>query len=797
MQAESGWSILCNYLLYEFHGKLSRIKQLATYEPFATKLVEAIWHFYTAERMYLLKTLRFILENYNNPQYTDIFSDYMKRVTWKFLWSNVISQIDTLISEINNSTSNNTIDLTVWFERNYQEQLEVALIAIAGIEFSNFTADDFIALLRVFMKNDFGRAAFQASTITYDREEFDQLCCAEVGAFLVFLDNCWCNEKFWLQQKQELDTLISLAVNSKGYNLIMFSWATLQADLCLNDGNEYVTRYSKKFDNLLSSDVMLQLYNFTCRVRKFDCKPGRTMLKGVYSLMEQLCNIFNTNGFISLHHGTCEVMYELLQDDEICATFLLDVSQPIHRLLEFSFKLFPFDFKGLTLFMTALIEKGYDDVVVNKLKNLNTYAEEYFGILRDDSNIVLRTDYFPVERSQHVLIPKGTAAIVHAKFKKTLLLYQIKYEYYAVLLAQLDVLTVDITENQSVNPEIFEKLLLGCKLIAKILGSGLLDLNDMKYFFRQFTRAYHLFSQGQFRNLAMMDMFLQAVEGAMFSKIKDENKFWPSDYLPKLYSKSVEDVLKHSDVLTRSVLMDLLELEEQNESHALLITYISFIAKALKKGIFHKEVQVPGIVYLITHVFPKHKDYKYSDPLDCYSITNMILEIVWEIIKKDERKIDNKEERFLFKLCLEAFLTDSYVLKGYYELFKVTLFIAQKHLEKAINWEINENIIINKYITLTLQTFLLLIKYNRYQKNHLNCNTTLFEQVILHAPLDRLNTVKIVTAFVDYSFDNEVQKLALRILENMALVSMNQIFYFNKTFYIFRTHHIQCLDPWI
>lgn len=81
------------------------------YEPFATRLVEAIWHFYTSERMYVLKTLRFVLENYTNPEYAPIFANYMKRVTWQFLWGSVIGQIESLISEIGHTTTETTIGM--------------------------------------------------------------------------------------------------------------------------------------------------------------------------------------------------------------------------------------------------------------------------------------------------------------------------------------------------------------------------------------------------------------------------------------------------------------------------------------------------------------------------------------------------------------------------------------------------------------------------------------------------------------------------------------------------------------
>lgn len=795
MQAQSAWSILCNYLLYEFHGKLSRVKHLATYEPFATKFIEAMWNFYTADRMYLLKTLRFVLENYNNSQYAEVYADYMKRVTWPFLWGNVIGQLNTLVTEINPSTIKNTIDLTAWLERNAHEQLEVALIALAGIDFSNFTVDDFVPLLTIFMRNDFCRIPTLAAATTFNTASYDQLWCVEVGAFLTFLDNCWNNLSFWISKNDELDKIISNATNCKGHDLLMFCWATLQADLCANQGTEYPIRYSKTFDNLLGSGIMMRLQKFSNRIRKFNCKPGRLIMKGIYSLIERLCGLFNEDGIISLRTGVCEVMYELLQDTELCATFLLDVESPIYRLLEFSLKFFPYDFKSMSLLMLALIEKGNNEIVSHTLKNLKIYTEDYSGSLTHDSTIFLRTDYFPVENSQYICIPKGTAVRVYAKFNKTLLLYELDYKYYAVVLSLLDVLTAQINVHRSYKQETFDNLLLSYKLVAAVLQNQLIDVGAMKNFLRKLSHIYQLFSQGEFQNLAIMSVFLQSVEGAMFSKIKEEDKFWPSDFLPLLNRMEIDKNFMHSGQFLRSVLLDLIEREEQTDSHELLLTYIQFIRTTTKKRAFYKEIQLPGIVYLVTHIFPKHKDFKYEKQLDCYNITNRILELVWDIIKKDHRTIDNEDERFLFNFCLESFLSDSFVLKGYVELFKVTSFIAQKFLEKEISWEGKQNVIINKCVTLTLQIFLMLIKYNRYRKKKQISTTSLFEEVILHAPLDRLNIVKIITAFVDYAFDIEVQKLALRVLQNMALVrnsvSQDSCIFLTPVLF-FKTRKISC-----
>lgn len=773
LQAQSCWSILCNYLLYEFHGRLSHIKYLTMYEPFATKLVDSIWHFYASERMFVLKTLRYILENYNDVEYADIFAKYMKRVTWPFLWGSVIGQMETLVAEINVNTSDNTIDRAIWIERNYQEQLEVALIAIAGIGFSNFKVDDFMPLFRVYMKNDFGR-----TNPTQPFRDFDPLCCAQIGAFLVFLDNCWANRAYWLDKKTELDELVSATTNCRGSDLIIFSWALLQAELCANEGREYIAHYSKQFDSLFAEGVLYNLKKFTRNVRKFACKPGVMIMKAIFGLMDELNEIFNENGFVSLNPGTCEVVHELLMDAGICLRYLYSSRTRLFKdCIRFAWLFFPYDFESATLLMLALTEQGYGyNVAGSELEGLKTYAEEYVGLLNNDLNIVMRTDYYPIENSNYMCIPAETKADIYSKFNKTILLYNTKYTYYTVVLALMDAFLVEFAETETYDDEDFEKVFLGAKLIAKLIQYNWVDVNDLKVYLRKFKRLFQLFSYREIFNFALIDIFLQTVEGALFSNIDEKMVFWPPDFLPILDRRGEMNDPWGREVFLPSKLLEMIEAEEHNEAHAVLITYISFVARAYNKKVLAKEIQLPGIVFLVKYIFPKLKCYKYADTTDYYKITNMILDLVWDIVKQDHKNITDPEERFLFNFCLDAFLTDSYVLKGYCALFKTTLFAAQKSFEKEICWERNKQLPINKHVTLTLKTLLLFIKHNRYRKTYKSAESSAFEQIVLCAALERLNIVKFVTAFVGYVFDNEVQILALQILQNLAVDKLYPMF---------------------
>lgn len=760
LQAQSCWSVLCNYLLYEFHGKLSQIKYMTLYEPYATKLVEKIWHFYTSERMFVLKALRFILENYHNNDYSDILANYMKRVTWPFLWGSVIGQMETLIAEINVNNSSNTIDKAIWVERNYQEQLEVALIAICAIEFSNFTVDDFIPLFRVYMKNDFGR-----TPETREAKEFDQLHCAEIAAFLVFVDNCWSNHSYWLNKKKELDELVNSATNCRGHDLVMFGWVMLQANLRANDCNEYITYYSKKFDTLYYGGVLKKFKDLTFNVRRFKCKPGKSMMKALYSLMDQLNTTFNEDGFISLNPDACEVLYELLRDENICFRYLFSTTSTlITDFIKYAWWFFPYDFKSATMLMSALTEQGYGGTVVNELNGLKTYAEEYMGVLKEDSNMVVHEDCYPIANSTLMRIPAQTKITVYSKFKKTLVLYHTNYTYPNLIVALMDALLTKLSENDGYEVEDVEKVFLGVKLLAMLIQNNLLDVKDMGTFLRKLNRLCLLFNRRSY-NFALIDCFLQTVEGALFSNIDEKMVFWPADFLPKL-DKTTNEFLP-------SKLVGMIEAEEQEIHHAVLITYMSLVARAYCKDVFRTEIQLPGFVFLVKHIFPRLKIYKYAEIGHYYKISNLIMGLVWDVIKQDR---NNPKDPFLFNFCMDTFLKDSSVLKGYRELFKTTLHVAQKSLEKESCWEGYEQLPINEFLRLTLQTLLAFIKHNTYRKAHKQAEDLRFDQIILCAPLDRLNIVKYITAFVGYSYDSHIQDLALQILQKLAVNQFYPIF---------------------
>lgn len=179
--------------MYEYYGKISDIKELSKYESGAIRLIENIWNFYTTERMFLLKTIRHVLNQYFDEKsvYHGVFLKYINKMTMGKIQENLLNQMEYLINEINISHAGNCINMKDWLDRNNREQLEVVLSIILTMQSNNFTMRDYIRMLELFVKHDFASSPSYIQNVCIQSPSFRNVNSAELGAFLVGLEKCW------------------------------------------------------------------------------------------------------------------------------------------------------------------------------------------------------------------------------------------------------------------------------------------------------------------------------------------------------------------------------------------------------------------------------------------------------------------------------------------------------------------------------------------------------------------------------------------------------------------------------
>lgn len=179
--------------MYEYYGKISDIEELARYETNAVRLIENIWTFYTSERMFLLKTMRFILEHYKDRSNTffEAYAEYVRNITMANLRKGLLDELKYLIEEINANDASNCINMKEWIDRNNREQLETVFSIVICMSCEEFSVEDFVYMLQLFIKHDFANSPSYIKNVCVDDPTFQNVNSAELGAFLVGLENCW------------------------------------------------------------------------------------------------------------------------------------------------------------------------------------------------------------------------------------------------------------------------------------------------------------------------------------------------------------------------------------------------------------------------------------------------------------------------------------------------------------------------------------------------------------------------------------------------------------------------------
>lgn len=194
---------MCNFLMFEYFGKIDELKSIIRYDTNVRCLIDNVWYFYTADRMFLLKSLRHIFENIPNKQYKFYkqFDDFLKSVDIKVLWKNLMKTLDDLINEIDKDKAQMVSSevLKNWINRNNREQVEVVTLLIHVIQYFTVDGSELEDILVLFLKHGFTRHLLcQESNILSKPKDLWDVKCAEIGCVLTVMERYWYVIQFYL-----------------------------------------------------------------------------------------------------------------------------------------------------------------------------------------------------------------------------------------------------------------------------------------------------------------------------------------------------------------------------------------------------------------------------------------------------------------------------------------------------------------------------------------------------------------------------------------------------------------------
>ena len=187
------WDILCNYLATEFRGTSDSLADLLKNETQVKPLIADIWHFYRAERLYLLQVLKEVITNHNNEDHENkaVFEKVFEKIDFEGkLKHELVEQFREVIKEKSPVTDILGSQLGAgirksWTHFNLREQSEVLqLILLYLHQTGEVLAGDWLSLANIFSSHHFG-----VKQLARLRAGEESEACQELGNTVIILES--------------------------------------------------------------------------------------------------------------------------------------------------------------------------------------------------------------------------------------------------------------------------------------------------------------------------------------------------------------------------------------------------------------------------------------------------------------------------------------------------------------------------------------------------------------------------------------------------------------------------------
>lgn len=188
------WKIFCNFLMFEYHTLLEDIVNVTNFEIHHDKLLEQAWLFYSSERMYLIKTWKYILENSiaADHKFNDLYMRFISSCKLNNLRQSFYEQFKCLLNEITSETAGNCPSLRDWANRNLQEQFEILSSIVLTEELVPLEVAEFKELFSLLKLHNFTSDPNYYRVLEFWRpEELKTIRRLEVMALVIGLNIFW------------------------------------------------------------------------------------------------------------------------------------------------------------------------------------------------------------------------------------------------------------------------------------------------------------------------------------------------------------------------------------------------------------------------------------------------------------------------------------------------------------------------------------------------------------------------------------------------------------------------------
>ncbi|XP_057663220.1 uncharacterized protein LOC130898159 [Diorhabda carinulata] len=758
------WTVLCNFLMYEYYGKVDELKGLIKFNAKVEFLMENIWYFYSGERMFLIKTLRHILESAENKNdtYYEKLHSFVKDISLPTLWKNAVKVFDNLIHEIGKDTLHLVPAdlLKEWIHRNNREQLEVLLLLLQILQNLKITGPELENTISLFIRHGFARHPLYADSLKISKpEDLLQIKNAEIAIVLSILNKFWESPAVGKTLPANLERNLELLQIQGDNSIVMFGWSIFKLSCFKLESGKELESSRFMVEELLKKNVFEPIYELLTH-RIFSNFKSSSVSNGIFRLIVEFLKIYDVNYFYQ-QPGAVKVVAELVNQRGIV------ILETLGSVFQLSMEAFPYVFEPfLELCKSLLSIPKRQNFTMKLLKALPTFLAEIPYMHRQSRYrmtkfLQLFTD------SELFMIPNGTIVEEFVYGGNELSKFHFPFSFF-LLMEQFTKSLVTIRyENKPdwhCHKNLMKVVQIGFQCIHHILklykGDYRRDV-ELRTLVQRLEIVPTQFCEEPLKNSNFILLYFSINCTLIKRELLDYTEAFPpllqKSFMPHIisYTKRNRDSL-FSQLHNKSLLYRALKDEENEKTHKLLIEYLELVNFMIEKNLYHHEIQLAGIWYILTNTFPLHQQWHYEDSYEQTRITKLCISMFIGVLKRHLLKIE-KESAVIFEMVTDAFYHEEITVSSFMSVFSKDKFYLQNLLESEINW--TNGPALESLECLRLQVVLLLLLYKHKikmetGKNLLDDNVGFF--------------AKAVTPYIINPYSLSLRKLSCKCLELLS-----------------------------
>ncbi|KAG7310763.1 hypothetical protein JYU34_003574 [Plutella xylostella] len=781
------WEIVKHYLCDISYGTpANALKNVAFVDTRPSFLLPNVWKFYYAERLYILKTLQYIIEFKNDTKhkYHEEFAKIINDIGLQKITQSLIDQLDQVISstppsrKIQNDFASESVR-TEWAEHNLREQLAILQCILLIVNEVPLTAQTFNKLFELFRKHSFGkRLGYSDLLDEKHRESCLNIMYIEIGIFIVVMDSCRINDQSqWIDSTKAVveGELTTLQVNEEhGAMLLAWMMMTLQSETHCRLFENHYQHFGATAMKMRVFEFLLKLLNSP--VFSDNSKCADIARYRVFTLLNEICDTFDGDGTISHQPGAMSLCAELLRSPAIAKEFWSlhgrEERYGTVSLWNTALEFFPFNFTALSVLSAGLAQAGKDSVrmLTAELKNLPVYTEIYqpnlvpiVSLVSDDATI--GRDYFPLDSPEY-RIEAGSKATIMERKEGTLIHFRTPYTYWTILNHEIEK-SLDRKGHHKQNLSVtLQKVYEGAKVLKGVLKVLAAEKDIPKSLVTPCEGIFDVLLR--FMKTDSTPLLVECLEVCTA--------------LIPVFPKEVHMRLVNTGLLPRvSASQSAASLGAGGSLHAgavargagdpadtFLQAYRDMLVKAYENSSDDRiisDIVLPGLVFMVREVFPNISTQRYStlahrrDTLhSCIQLFNLVLQ---------QNKGQSEKVTLLQNTCVYSLLHTENAL----ELLKI-ISIGNDELERVMldesNWVSGSGVQYIATIQRTVATIMLVLRLKPKVTD--SNELTPLEHLIFsqNQHKDLMKVIPKVTSYINNAFSKNLSVLCCRLLKKFA-----------------------------